>query len=144
MTTLNLSSDATATGTLNHPDAPGSKYGLSELSTVPTIDDTINASIDITNDALISLITGDDVKNIFKGFYVTSGYEAFELTFTITAATNFDYTQYRTEYNASVSVDPTIVNIYVTYTGTVHNEDDDAVPDVTISRVICFHLTSTR
>jgi hypothetical protein len=65
-----------------------------------------------------------------------------EYTLSIKEATDFNFNAYLAEYNASVSVDVTKVNLYVTYNITVRNADEDTSADYTT--VVLFVLQDTQ
>jgi len=140
MATLNLLTTVTGSGVFDHPIAPGSKYGLAVATDTPVPGKTISISLSSTTNAnLIAVLKNEEVKtHINSLFTIPSGYVASEYTLTIVEATDFQFTDYMREYNASVSVDVTKVNLYVTYNITVLNADEDTSDDYTT--VVLFVL----
>ncbi len=146
MATLNLSTNAIASGVFDHPVAPGSKYGFNvvDAGAAPGHDMLLSSTLStITDDSLKLLLKCDDVKEYINGLItVPVGYDMeTEFNLTITEAPDLKFKTYMDEHNRSVSVDVTTVNLYVNYTITV-TKDDDMDYQENITKVILFVLTA--
>ncbi len=148
---VNLSSDWSGSAIAKHPSAPGSDnngsaYGLNILtsSSTKSSDATINLSLSeiTTNEILVSYATGlttcvpnDNVLDILKRKIVPNGYVVSELTLNITKPLIFDFVSYLAEYNASITNDVTLVNLYIDYSVDVVDFDTS----VTVTKTVCIH-----
>lgn len=141
MSTLNLSTSVSGSGAFDHPALPGNAHGLVVVVDVPTHNFVISSGLSTqTNESLITLLTNDAVKTYINGFVnLPVGYTMEEYSLGITTDTNLAFKTYMDAYNASVSVDVTKVNLYVTYTINI-TKDDNSEYNQVISKIILFEL----